>query len=84
MNADEARKLTEQHEGRKKIIEELINDTNDSIKRACEEGKRECPLYQHHYQNGIKRHIREVSEHFQEQGFELVPYRDGSGHYLRW
>lgn len=85
MNADEARKLIEQHEDRKKVIKELINKTNNAIKDACEIGERHCHLFEHYYyQRGRATRIQEVGEHFKEQGFEIITYFDGSGHYLKW
>lgn len=70
MNAKEARELTKQNKEREEKIIELIKRGEDSIKSACEMGKRRSDIYAGYCINGRPQYP-EVVEHFERLGYEL-------------
>ena len=80
--AEMAREMVAKNNKRKKIINELIERTEKSIRNACNDGERETVLYDSQY-NYEEPYI-EVHKHFKELGFEIKRYRDDSGYYITW
>ena len=70
MNAEEARKITAQNEERKTDIFELIKRAEETIKSACENGRRSTTIYAGFVQNG-RPEYPEVLEHFQNLGYTM-------------
>ena len=70
MNAEEARKLTAQNKERQEEIKKLIERGEDSIKWACERGRRRTDITAGYVINGEPRYP-EVVDHFKKLGYKI-------------
>lgn len=70
MNANEARKLTEQNDKRQNEIKKLIKNGEEKIKWACEKGYRKTDIYAGYIHNGRPMYP-EVIIHFEQLGYKI-------------